>query len=998
MRPTIVFALCVLALFLCIPTTNADLTSSVSKLYGFTWGSTSTFCGQYGFIGKRQLRSSIICTNGKVTKLIIESKIDDAGNGACFKNESQAAIVANNNGWEVFGSTLKSITFYNSYLPNYFNDLYELSSLEEFVYDSITDSSKCTMNYDSDSDPFLPNAQTISIKGLQGSFPVFSANSYYVTVQQAPSVSLSTSFSSALANVFSPKLLSFDVTLTTAPSSPSVFNVATYFLGATKLLQFSLNIPGYNVNFASFFQPRTTLQTLNLYNVVPDVTTFPSTSQVAWGQLKSLVLQNMGLTGSVDPNLLDLSRFDVFIVKNNPLLTVTISNSFGTSSSITQLGVANTTIGAPLPANILSKGLVFLDTRGCKGLTNTLLPLVFLCMPPSYLVDDGANPSYLFNNDFSNYQGPNTPRNCLVQLNALAPDPFPSNISIFTLTGQNLAGDDFTVTMNNGFDAPMTLNCPVVDPASLICFNPAVLQGKGTLSLTVRIGANQTTVTRPFSFASPSITSVSAIPTLGGFITIRGYDLLAVSSYDNRKPMTITINGVECSNIVIRLAMNEFTCYYPAGIQSGVPISINVKGLYNDLSKSPNFNYYAPTVASSVAVQPNVASNLTITGQDFWNDTTVVTVTIGGNILCPVSSVDHTQLICAFPATPFSSGSKNIEVSVNGQSSQPNSLFGFVDTAICPESCNSQVCDVGVGFCNCENGSGPDCDTVLTPSTYVTSNATFPVLKIKSPLNNDTEFDAYLISVIENGAETFITSWNGTYANGTYTYVPSGGKDIRIEIHTNDQDSIAPIGGSIINYPANTHTYKVSYATSVPMKSLQFRFALDIFPLECNPPPSTHFAFPTGSNNQSLRWATFTKYDVEWFARFPMAVSINGDKDNGNLLTTQSVMDGLTTRLLVDVQTNALIESSRFQFDFSSIQSSTPYAPNITNCVPDSSFGNEPGSEPDNKWKVTVGVVVGVVGAAIVSVGSFFIIRQQLKLNKTKSLLDKKLRELTVNL
>eukprot|EP01105_Mastigella_eilhardi_P003242 TRINITY_DN1417_c0_g1_i1.p1 TRINITY_DN1417_c0_g1~~TRINITY_DN1417_c0_g1_i1.p1 ORF type:complete len:1967 (+),score=307.88 TRINITY_DN1417_c0_g1_i1:76-5976(+) len=107
-------------------------------------------------------------------------------------------------------------------------------------------------------------------------------------------------------------------------------------------------------------------------------------------------------------------------------------------------------------------------------------------------------------------------------------------------------------------------------------------------------------------------------------------------------------------------ANSAFSIDIPAGTGKDHSIGISV-------SQTPTFYvpcHYAAPVVNAVANTPTTGGTIAVTGQNFGNDTSLVTVTVGGG-LCILVSVSHTRVICTAPAGV---GSVPLNVMVNGQS------------------------------------------------------------------------------------------------------------------------------------------------------------------------------------------------------------------------------------------------------------------------------------------------------------------------------------------
>eukprot|EP01133_Synstelium_polycarpum_P001121 gene1121-1281_t len=760
------------------------------------------------------------------------------------------------------------------------------------------------------------------------------------------------------------------------------------FANATGLITFALVSYNYPISLPTIFNPPILMNTLGISGLKPDNTTFPALSEVRWNNLVTLYLGENGLTGSVDSGFFFLPNLFTFILQNNPLLNFKLPANFE-DSKINQLFVQSTNCSGTVPSTILDNGLSYLDITKTK--LGGALPSVFFCLPTITVVK------------FDKASFSNPTQQCTPNITMVTPSPIQTNNTI-TIQGQDLGSvfPYFQVRMSNSMGDSFNLNCNLLKSGVMIeCTNP-LIQGQGTITVQVLNDANPTpSTTTPYTYQSPQITSITPAPTLGGWITVQGHDLMDNIGLKRKGAVQFTIYGQTCINIKVLVPYEQFTCYIGGGITSNVPVILMVKDVFSQAENNAKFFYKAPRVLSSIAPRPDVESQLTITGSDFWMDKSLAKVTIGGSINCPVTHVNHSIIVCTLPATPFSTGRKSINVNVNGQDSQPNSLFEFADRQVCPEFCsNNGVCDVAIGFCVCDTKFGPSCTDTPKPTGFA-SSLSQPILIIPSPLDARTQLNATLVSVIENGAETFFpTSWVHSYDNKTSTHLyswTSGAKQVIVSIRPNTLNGVDTIGGAQLTYPAGSQTYAVQYQIDGrnPNQAVQFKFQVSTSPEECVVADS-NMAFPSSdsiasseddesiSAKTSLRWMTMTTYNTQWFSRFPVAATVNNI--SGSVSTSVFSETGSSKIFLVDIvpsQSDSGVLSTSFQYDFAVFEALESRSP-TTSCV----------KKVNNAWKIAVGVVLGIAGACLLGVGIFFLVRQQRKLDQTSRLLDKKLKEL----
>ncbi|EFA79993.1 IPT/TIG domain-containing protein [Heterostelium album PN500] len=189
-------------------------------------------------------------------------------------------------------------------------------------------------------------------------------------------------------------------------------------------------------------------------------------------------------------------------------------------------------------------------------------------------------------------------------------------------------------------------------------------------------------VTEPISTSCqklrpPRINGTTTAPTSGGEVTMVGNNF----GVDDGA-IKVSIGGLACTNpkFVPLSNNNIFTCIAPVGLGVGLPISINASGRLGDGLGQPTFSYQPPTTVSAPEVLTN-GGKVVVTGTNFGNQISQVTVTIGG-VNCPVTSASHTTLECTIPAG--SGSNKPVAVVVGGQNTpqQGGAVFKYSNPTI----------------------------------------------------------------------------------------------------------------------------------------------------------------------------------------------------------------------------------------------------------------------------------------------------------------------------
>lgn len=297
--------------------------------------------------------------------------------------------------------------------------------------------------------------------------------------------------------------------------------------------------------------------------------------------------------------------------------------------------------------------------------------------------------------------------------------------------------------------------------------------GQGSdISVTVSVAGQQSSSTR-FSYIAPSVGSVSPLPppTSGGSLTLTGDNFgLGASGFLgfgiqlNQQNLTSLVTSYNSTMVVIAL---------PAGTGASKNLTFTVGGQPARFSATQStlfsLSYAAPTVTQVTGCTDDVAAkttsacsvfgqNITITGTNFGNSASPITVSIGpvvdSNVYRTCTNVRivtaHTKIACTIPEWPEGGTSLSVQAIVDSQLSasfpsisftgptiSPNTLVlspsavtastGFVNLAVKPNDTSSQGVKVrfaGLNFGNNETtikitygiaGSGPYSDAFNCP-------------------------------------------------------------------------------------------------------------------------------------------------------------------------------------------------------------------------------------------------------------------------------------------
>ncbi|KAK5580931.1 hypothetical protein RB653_000958 [Dictyostelium firmibasis] len=953
-------------------TEQINALNNISTSCGFQW--TSLECGATST--SPFLANGIKCDeNGDINRIDIDV--------------APGSICGLKNVFDAFPS-LKILYLHNMKVSNVPITLYQHPVLEQLQ-------SISTYDFNISSDNGLNDwTKMVSLKylylqpvvGVMPLFPTSIQNFFYHSDDLPPSTRFP-------FEIFTPNLTSFYLQLKVAPiNSPSI--QSTLFKNAANLQTFLLYCNGYSINFSVFYKLPSTLTTLQLFLLNFGANkTMPRISEVKWDSIQTVTLNSLGITGTIDPEFFYLPNLRIWYSQNNPNLIGSFTSEFGSRSKLTQLFVSDTAFTGSLPDDILAGGLNFLDITSTNIGGN--LPSSFFCLPKSVFLSTSSSYKILYDQAKFGTMGTCSP----VITNITTPiSSLDFSIQIKgTMLGAFIPF--LSISMEN-VNGPVPLNCQVQQFGTLIsCSNPFIY-GQGTLTLSVLNDVSPApTSSIPFKYNVPTIASITPVSTTGGTATIYGSNFwISTRSTDQNNYVRLINdkgNQIECTNVKVINAYQTLTCNLPSGIDGGIFV-VSVSG-QNNTNQAFTFLYSPPSIASSSPklIPTKLESIITINGSNFWNDTSLVKVSIQG-IDCAVQSVNHTTLTCKFPKTPFilPAGQLDGSITVNGQYGAISNLVTMMDPSTCPNNCGiNGNCDSDVGMCVCKKDfTGADCSLSTINSTFEfgSKNATITI----TPQLNDgkTSMKLYLVSIIENQNEIPIDQWKSIKIDEdtwSYQWYGASEKNINVTIRQNPKSS----SDAFISFPLNSFTYRVDYYSGdSTVNNPQFLFEFDQTPKECQNLPIS-FGNPTGSSVDT-RFFNLNTYNVEYFGRFPKVAIINGANGNGDVTTNSVGTSGLFNKMVTRV--NAYdCKSASFEMDLTAYSTAVVREPSINSCITPESQNQNTIKKSDNGWKIGVGVGVGVGGAALI-VSTFFIAKQRVKLNKTQTLLDKKLKEINNNL
>ncbi|KAM9976857.1 hypothetical protein ACTFIR_010703 [Dictyostelium discoideum] len=966
-------------------TQQINALNTISSQCGFQW--TSLECGATST--SIFLANSIKCDeNGDINRIDIDA-VSDCGL---------------NNVFDAFPA-LKILYLHNVDVKNVPITIYQHPVLEQFQSIS-TYNFKITTDDGQNDWTKMVSLKYLHIQPVVGTMPLLptSLQNFYYHSDDTAATQARFPF-----EIFTPNLLTFYLQLQVAPIS-SVSLQSTLFKNSTSLQTFLLYCNGYSISFSVFYKLPSTLTTLQLFLLNFGANkTMPRIGEVSWDSLQTVTLNNLAITGTIDPEFFYLPNLRIWYSQNNPNLIGSFTSEFGSRSKLTQLFISNTAFTGTLPNDILAGGLNFLDITstnigGAAGGSGEL-PSSFYCLPKSVFLSTSTSFRILYDQAKFGPMG-----TCSPTITSIT-TPISSLDFSIQIRGTMLGAfiPFISISMEN-VNGAVPLNCQVQQFGTLIsCSNPFIY-GQGTLTLNVLNDVTPAPSSSiSFKYNAPTIASITPVPTIGGTATIYGTNFwiaTRTTTDSNNYVRLINKKGteIECTNVKVINAYQTLTCDLPSGIDGGIFV-VSVSGQDNR-NQAFTFLYSPPLIKSTSTklIPTKLESIVTIFGSNFWNDTSMVQVLAQGSIDCPVQSVNHTILTCKFPKTPFilPAGQLDVSVTVNKLSyGAISNLLTMMDPSFCPNNCGSNgYCDGDVGMCICNsNFTGADCSlsTIASKFEFGENNATITMTPQLNDAKTTSSMKLYLVSIIENQNEILIDQWKSIPIDQyttLYQWYGANEKNINVTIRQNQISS----SDQFISFPLNSLTYRVDYysGSSLTVNNPQFLFEFDQYPKECQNLPII-FGNPTGSSVDN-RFFTLNTYNVEYFGRFPKVAIVNGQSGNGDVTSNSVGISGLFNKMVTKV--NAYdCQSASFELDLTAYSTAVVREPSINSCTSQdgSQNGNTDNKKSENGWKIGVGIGVGIGGAALI-VSAFFITRQRVKLSKTQTLLEKKLKEINNNL
>ncbi|EGG17370.1 hypothetical protein DFA_08365 [Cavenderia fasciculata] len=388
--------------------------------------------------------------------------------------------------------------------------------------------------------------------------------------------------------------------------------------------------------------------------------------------------------------------------------------------------------------------------------------------------------------------------------------------------------------------------------------------------------------------------------------------------------------------------------------------------------------------------------------------------------MCNVTFVNTTYLRCIFTRTP-DPGFQTMFILAESTAGQfqsntipyiPAPLPTIDNCKNMTNNCHGHGTCVN-GQCQCDEGwTDFDCKIEKNPApgVIIQPNYTDPTVNFT---HGDYSFSFNLISIQELDYENKLINelatdkWNVTSNNSTdltsisylfnnqnksslYDYLV-----VKSVVEFSSKPRSIDFGGDLIQISAGSIKIGVNI-TNWPYKSLMSTLRV-VFStvinnnqsiVGCDNSVNTIDTFQQSADNGTLQYLRVVKDDVQFFGRFldfmvsdgrktysktqVMNVTAYGDAANNQSLAIIGIHVPQCTVCLVDPDFSALLVD-RTNYD---------------------TTGTCTASEKNENWKIIVGIVVGVVGAIAISIGTFIFIKKNRKVKKFNTMMEKKLQAL----
>jgi hypothetical protein len=233
----------------------------------------------------------------------------------------------------------------------------------------------------------------------------------------------------------------------------------------------------------------------------------------------------------------------------------------------------------------------------------------------------------------------------------------PKNGPITGGTLVTITGSGFVDPAQVTFGGTNATSVTVVDINTLTCITPSQ-PSTGPVQIVVTVGTDTATYNSFTYFITPTLTIVN--PNFG---PVAGFTPVTLTGTGFLTGATVEFGGVAAVNTVVVSATSITTESPPNASGGAVDVKVtNTDG--GDVTMTGGFTYNFPPGITSISptfAELGVATTITITGTDFYGNTSNTAVNIGATPVTP-ATVAPTQITFAVPTTGLTAGIYDISV------------------------------------------------------------------------------------------------------------------------------------------------------------------------------------------------------------------------------------------------------------------------------------------------------------------------------------------------
>eukprot|EP01133_Synstelium_polycarpum_P000228 gene228-278_t len=476
----------------------------------------------------------------------------------------------------------------------------------------------------------------------------------------------------------------------------------------------------------------------------------------------------------------------------------------------------------------------------------------------------------------------------------------------------------------------------------------------------------------------PSITAVSSASPYGGSVTVSGTFLNQERANGQDTTITIDVDGSICT---IHQGPN-FVCTLPKGSYNEALLTLTIDGA----SGTGSYSSLAPLITSATSVYYLIGGDITIAGDDFIEP---LQVNISSSICSSPVLLTPQSIKCTYEGSDAQPASGLPVTILAGTRQSTATVFNYtVDS--CPNDCTANgLCSSGLCLCN-SGFSGSKCDIVVVdpiatlptdPSTtFTTSNISFNALihKIVEVNVANTvvkEVDIASLTWIPLGAPvedevSTTTKYTSTFALNTF--------QLTVSVSQFNDSSIVDFGGqSIPNAPSSIkHTVTLSnWGFSSPANSLLVIYRAS-FP--------THTSFDCGNTTSAVSSVNTPSGDIKSltvdtpYGVFVASFSNRLIADDVWSIMPITIAEQTTTDDVnshVDIALHLPIFENQVTYDPTFIAHTKSITQRTGDQCP--SAEGPSGKKSNRSWVIPVAVILSILGAALIGVGIYFIIKKK---------------------